>query len=87
MSLSSDFFGQCLFDASKIQPTTFIDYVGASHSNISNSIGTVNAMSVSAGGKIDLVQRLLFTANVLFRVNDAGLHFKPAPLVGLSYTF
>jgi hypothetical protein len=24
---------------------------------------------------------------VLFRLNDAGLHFKPSPLIGVSYVF
>jgi hypothetical protein len=27
------------------------------------------------------------SANVLFRVNDAGLHYKPAPMIRLSYAF
>ena len=27
---------------------------------------------------------LLITGNVLFRLNDEGLHFKPSPLVGIS---
>jgi Putative MetA-pathway of phenol degradation len=31
--------------------------------------------------------KLVLTANVLVRLDDAGLHSKPAPLVGLGYTF
>jgi hypothetical protein len=33
------------------------------------------------------VARLLVTGNVLFRLNDEGLHFKPSPLIGVSYVF
>ena len=33
------------------------------------------------------VGKPLITANVLFRVNDAGLHSKPVPLIGVSYSF
>jgi hypothetical protein len=36
---------------------------------------------------VNPIGKLLITANVLFRVNDDGLHYKPAPLVGVSYTF
>lgn len=86
-SLSSDFFGLLLFNGAKIEPATFTDYAGGTHSTIAISTGNINELSVSVGGKIDLVQRLLLTGNVLFRVNDAGLHSKPVPLLGLSYSF
>jgi hypothetical protein len=32
-------------------------------------------------------QQLLFYGNVLFQINDAGLHTDPVPLVGISYKF
>jgi hypothetical protein len=46
----------------------------------------VNEESVSLGGKIR-ARKFLFVGNCLIRVNDAGLHFKPSPLAGVSYTF
>jgi len=53
----------------------------------------VNQVSIAfdradvAHGKVNPLGKLLVTANVLFRVNNAGLHSKPAPLIGVSYTF
>ena len=36
---------------------------------------------------IPKASRLVLTANVLVRLDGGGLHSKPAPLVGLGYTF
>jgi hypothetical protein len=33
------------------------------------------------------VSRLVFTANVLVRLDDGGLRSKAAPLAGVGYTF
>jgi len=33
------------------------------------------------------LSKLVVTANVLVRLDDAGLHYKPVPLIGLGYTF
>jgi hypothetical protein len=33
------------------------------------------------------VSKLVITANVLVRLDDGGLHSKPAPLIGVGYTF
>jgi hypothetical protein len=33
------------------------------------------------------VSRLVFTANVLVRLDDGGLRSKAVPLVGVGYTF
>lgn len=47
--------------------------------------------SASIGVKIRPIpkaaSRLVLTANVLVRLDSGGLHSKPAPLVGLGYTF
>jgi len=87
VTLSADFLGQSLVDAKKIAPSTFTDAAGAKHSNIVTSTATINQASIAVGGKVNPVGRLLITANVLFRVNDAGLHSRPVPLIGVSYTF
>jgi len=87
VTLSADFLGQSLVDAKKIASSTFTDAAGATHSNIVTSTATINQASIAVGGKVNPVGRLLITANVLFRVNDAGLHSRPVPLIGVSYTF
>jgi hypothetical protein len=87
VTLSADFLGQSLVSAKKIASSTFTDAAGATHSNIVTSTATINQASIAVGGKINPLGKLLITANVLFRVNDAGLHSKPVPLVGVSYTF
>lgn len=87
LSVSSDFFGQSLLHASKIQAITTTDVAGGQHADITSTTATVNEYSVAVGGKIDLVQRFLLVGNVLFRVNNAGLHSKPVPLLGVSYSF
>ena len=87
LSVSVDFLGQSLLDAAKIATTTYSDYVGDTHPNITSSTGTVNQDSIAGGIKANLAGKLLFTANVLYQFNKSGLHSKPIPLAGLSYTF
>jgi hypothetical protein len=55
------------------------------HSDASYSVD-----NASIGVKIRPIpkaSRLVLTANVLVRLDSGGLHSKPAPLVGLGYTF
>jgi hypothetical protein len=87
LSVSVDFLGQSILDASKIASGTFTDLVGDTHPNITKTTGTVDQASIAGGFKANLVGQLLLTANVLYQMNHAGLHSKPVPLVGLSYTF
>lgn len=87
LSLTGDFIGESLLQAPKMVQGTINDYAGGEHANISATMATVSELSVAAGGKLRLAGSLLLIGNVLFRVNDAGLHSKPAPLVGLSYAF
>jgi hypothetical protein len=51
------------------------------------STATMNQASIAVGGKVNPVGRLLITANVLFRVNDAACTQDPVPLIGVSYRF
>jgi hypothetical protein len=91
LSLSADFLGQTLRNAQKIA-TTATTTLMADNSTIQvpglvTSTGISNLASVAVGGKFNPFGKLLVTANILIRVNDAGLHSKPVPLGGLSYTF
>jgi len=87
LSLSGDFIGQSLLSAKKIMGTSLTDFAGNVHSNLTSTTATLNQAYISIGGKVNPVGRLLVIANVLFQVNEAGLHSKPVPLIGLSYTF
>jgi hypothetical protein len=87
LGLSADYIGTSLLNASRIETSTFTDFIGNNHQNINTFVSTVNQANISAGAKVRPIARLLITGNVLFRLNDAGLHFKPSPLIGVSYTF
>jgi hypothetical protein len=91
LSLTADFLGQTLRNAQKIAvtaPTTLTaDNSTIPNAGLKTSTGTTNLASVAVGGKFNPFGKLLVTANVLFRVNDAGLHSKPVPLGSISYTF
>jgi hypothetical protein len=87
LGLSADYIGTSLLNASRVENSSFTDYVGNPHQNLSTFVSTVNQANISAGAKVRPIARLLITGNVLFRLNDAGLHFKPSPLIGVSYTF
>jgi hypothetical protein len=88
VTLSGDFIGLAILNAKKIiNGPTVLDFIGGSHAAIANTNATLNQANISLGGKLRAFHRLLITANVLFPVNDAGLHYKPAPLIGISQTF
>lgn len=88
VSLSADFLGLALHNEKKIINAAPVpDFTGGSHLDIANKTVTLNQASIAIGGKLNPFHRLLITANVLFRANDAGLHYKPAPLIGVSQTF
>src|SRR6201999_3441991 len=87
VGLSGDFIGTSLLNAERIENSTFTDYHGAPHANVNTFTSTVNQANISLGAKVRPLARLLITGNVLFRLNDAGLHFKPSPLIGVSYVF
>ena len=86
LGLSADFVGNSLMSASRIKAMGTTDYAGNVHPDILPSTSTVNEEAMSFGGKVR-VGKLMIVGNCLLRLNDAGLHFKPSPLVGLSYTF
>jgi len=87
LSVNADYIGQSLINTKRISAVTFTDIAGAAHPTITSSTATINQAYVSVGGKLNPFGKLLVIANVLFQVNEAGLHSKPVPLIGLSYTF
>ncbi len=87
LSVTGDFIGQSLINTKKMSMVTFTDFGGTAHPNITSSTATISQAYVSAGAKFNPFGKLLVIGNVLFQVNEAGLHSKPVPLIGLSYTF
>src|SRR6185437_7515228 len=82
LGLSADFMGNSLLSASAIKSAIYTDYVNDTHVDMqSTSASTINEEAVSLGAKIR-TNKLLIVGNCLIRVNDAGLHFKPSPLIG-----
>jgi hypothetical protein len=87
LGLSADYIGTSLLNAARLETSTFQDAGGTNHPTITTSVSTINQANISAGAKVRPFARFLVTGNVLFRLNNAGLHFKPSPLIGVSYTF
>lgn len=87
LGLSADYIGEALLHGSRIQSTTYPAFDGTKYSDVATSFNTIQIASVSTGLKINPTRNLLLTVNGLFRLNQAGLHSKPAPLVGISYSF
>ena len=88
LGLSADYIGISLLNEPRFKTTNFQDLpLGYSYPTITTFTSTANQANISLGAKVRPLSRLLVTGNVLFRLNDAGLHFKPSPLLGVSYTF
>ena len=56
-------------------------------STIVFSEGSFNALSGSLGVKINLFDRFLLDANLLFALDDHGVRDKVTPLLGFDYSF
>jgi Putative MetA-pathway of phenol degradation len=87
LSVTADYIGQSLINSKRMSNVTFVDVAGNPHADLTSTTSTINQAYISVGGKLNPVGKLLVVANVLFQVNEAGLHSKPVPLIGLSYTF
>jgi hypothetical protein len=69
---------------------SFLDTVsdaGTSYNTLSSPNRSRQETNASIGFKARLSQDLILTANVLTRLNDAGLRARVVPLFGLSYIF
>jgi hypothetical protein len=95
LSVTGDLLGTTYFDANRLLLGS-VTGQGLGNANIVCSLvphsttcqaQTFNTDSFSVGAKYNPRGNLLVTANVLFKLDNNGLHYKPAPMVGLSYTF
>ena len=96
VSVAFDYLGQTLFNERGAVATTYTAATPCSicstpsvstTPNITSISENIDQSSISLGGKVNPVGRLLVVANILVRVNHAGLHYKPSPMIGLSYSF
>ncbi len=87
LTVAFDLLGQRLIDSPRIRRTSFTAASNLTFPQLETSDSSFNINSAAIGFKLNLVDELLLTANLLFRLNDAGLHQKMVPLIGLSYSF
>jgi hypothetical protein len=54
---------------------------------ITSGKDTIGLNSAAIGFKFNFIDRLLFTADLLFRMDSKGLRQDVTPLIGISYAF
>lgn len=98
-----DIVGQRVFgtETVSVTPQQFLANCGACTANPNPATVTLNNLATSPNSSYNVtnasmglkvrpfgkVSRLVFTANVLVRLDDGGLRSKAAPLAGVGYTF
>jgi hypothetical protein len=86
-----DMIGRTLFDAGRFgdQTRTFprLDLPSVTRVEFGRRDGNLNQLLAVAGVKIPLANKLLFTANGLFSLKDAGLKANFIPMIGIEYVF
>jgi hypothetical protein len=88
LTLAFDLLGRYLIDAERLRREDFHALDGVSvFRTINFSHSTFNMLSGSLGAKINLFDRLLLDANLLFSLDDHGVRDKVTPLVAFEYSF
>ena len=88
LTLAVDVLGRFVIDGSRLFRRTFQALDGRTLlPDIGFRKGTTHELSAATGIKLNLGNRFLINANVLFRLNDQGLSDKVSPLVGVEYSF
>jgi hypothetical protein len=60
---------------------------GTTHPDVAQKIADINITNASLGLKLRAFSKLVFTGNVLLKLDNGGLRSKVVPLVGVSYSF
>jgi hypothetical protein len=84
LSISGDLLGQTFFSADRVVLGV---RAPLDHPDIARQTSNFNTTSFAVGGKFNPSKNLLIAADVLFNLDNNGLHHRPAPMIGLSYTF
>ena len=88
LTVAFELLGRYVIDSPRMRREDFHALDGQSvFPTITFTTGSFNELSGAAGFKLNLAGQVLLDLNVLFRLNNAGLRDKIAPLVGLEYTF
>jgi hypothetical protein len=93
LTLAFDYLGQTLFDAARVSQSSFTTQNipgGTGALTLPTIAGAKNSFTINngaAGLKYNLFNRLLLTADLLFRLDNNGLRQNGTPLVALSYAF
>ena len=88
-TISADVLGD-QFRASRVRETeysTTFNNRTFRYPTIAFERATLNLINGSIGAKINPVDKLLVSFNLLYQMNDAGLRARVVPLFGVSYTF
>jgi hypothetical protein len=88
LTLAFDVLGRSLIHAERIRPQDFHALENVSvFSDVAFSQESFNELSGSFGFKVNLVDRLLLNANLLFALDDHGVRDKVTPMLALQYSF
>jgi hypothetical protein len=87
LTFAFDLLGSRVFNGPRVSQTQYTDAKGNSVPTVTLSKSSFNLIDGSAGIKYSMVGTLQLTANLIFKLNDAGLRARVIPLIGLSYTF
>jgi hypothetical protein len=88
LTIVGDLLGRWVIDAERLKPDTFNALDGSTtFRSVTFDRGSFNTLSGALGMKLNVVDRLIAQFNVLFGLDDRGLHDKVTPLWGIEYTF
>jgi hypothetical protein len=87
VTFAVDVLGNHVTSSPRLVTQTFTAADGETFPQIDFVTEAYSIINGAAGLKINLGGRLLLDANVLFKLNDAGLRDKVTPLVGIEYAF
>ncbi len=85
-----DLLGQRLFGGFRVTEVPYVDASGNTHPGFTQFVtkpGSSNINDLAVGAKFSPIGNLLLTANMQFKLNDAGLRCRVIPLVGVAYAF
>ena len=88
LSIAFDVLGRYSTDAPRLSSSTFTP-AGSQETfqDIAFSVGSLNVVTGSFGMKANIAGTMLVTFNLQFKLNDAGVRAKVAPLIGFEYGF
>jgi hypothetical protein len=79
--------GACTVDYPTCEDPGTVAPAGKPFPNVTPSTSDTSILSISTGAKVKLTSNLLFTGNIVWKLNDGGLRAKVIPLGEISYTF